>query len=59
VQERPVSISAWTTMFSRAGFTAITASSIVAEAGLVCGQRPDAQSQPTTSRVASQPNATR
>jgi ubiquinone/menaquinone biosynthesis C-methylase UbiE len=40
VQERPVSISAWTTMLSRAGFAGITASSIVAEAGLVCGRRP-------------------
>jgi ubiquinone/menaquinone biosynthesis C-methylase UbiE len=39
-QERPVSISAWTTMLSRAGFGGITASSIVAEAGLVWGQRP-------------------
>jgi ubiquinone/menaquinone biosynthesis C-methylase UbiE len=41
VQERPVSISAWTAMLSSAGFTGITASSIVAEAGLVSGQRPD------------------
>lgn len=38
--ERPVSISAWTTMFAEAGFTAITATSIVAEAALVSGQRP-------------------
>lgn len=41
VQERPVSVSAWTAMFARAGFTYITASSIVAEAGLVTGRRPD------------------
>jgi ubiquinone/menaquinone biosynthesis C-methylase UbiE len=40
VQERPVSVSAWTAMFARAGFTQITASSIVAEAGLVTGRRP-------------------
>ncbi len=39
VAERPVSISAWTAMFARAGFTGITASSIVAEAGLVSGRR--------------------
>ncbi|HXP18250.1 MAG TPA: class I SAM-dependent methyltransferase [Streptosporangiaceae bacterium] len=39
VQERPVSISAWTAMFARAGFAGITASSIVAEAGLVSGHR--------------------
>ena len=40
VQDRPVSISAWTAMLSNAGFTQITASSIVAEAGLVSGRRP-------------------
>ncbi len=40
VQERPVSITAWTSMLGQAGFTSITASSIVAEAGLVCGRRP-------------------
>ena len=39
VHERPVSISAWTAMFERAGFAGITASTIVAEAGLVSGQR--------------------
>ena len=41
VQDRPASISAWTAMLSGAGFTQITASSIVAEAGLVSGRRPD------------------
>jgi len=40
VQERPVSIAAWQAMFAAAGFTAITASPIVAEAGLVAGRRP-------------------
>jgi len=40
VQERPVSISTWATMFARAGFKRITASSIVNEAGLVTGHRP-------------------
>ena len=39
-QERPVSISAWATMFARAGFKGITASSIINEAGLVTGRRP-------------------
>ncbi|HYK33617.1 MAG TPA: methyltransferase domain-containing protein [Streptosporangiaceae bacterium] len=39
-QERPVSISTWATMFARAGFKGITASSIINEAGLVTGQRP-------------------
>ena len=46
VQERPVSISAWTTMFAEAGFEAITASPIVAEAGLVSGRRPGRPEQP-------------
>ncbi len=46
VQERPVSVSAWTAMLGRAGFVSITASSIVAEAGLVIGHRPlSAQAQ--------------
>lgn len=40
VKEHPVSISAWTAMFARAGFTGITASRIVNEAGLVLGRRP-------------------
>jgi ubiquinone/menaquinone biosynthesis C-methylase UbiE len=39
-QERPVSISTWATMFARAGFKSITASSIINEAGLVTGRRP-------------------
>lgn len=39
-QERPVSISMWATMFARAGFKGITASSIINEAGLVTGHRP-------------------
>jgi ubiquinone/menaquinone biosynthesis C-methylase UbiE len=41
VQERPVSMAAWTQMFARAGFDSITSGSIVAEAGLVKGRRPD------------------
>ena len=40
VQERPVSITAWTNMFANAGFISITATSVVAEAGLVSGRRP-------------------
>ena len=40
VKEHPVSISAWTAMFARAGFTGITASRIVNEAGLVLARRP-------------------
>jgi ubiquinone/menaquinone biosynthesis C-methylase UbiE len=45
VKDHPVSISAWTSMFARAGFTGITASSIVNEAGLVCGRRPAVSAQ--------------
>jgi ubiquinone/menaquinone biosynthesis C-methylase UbiE len=41
VQERPVSMDAWTTMFTRSGFAEVSASSIVAEAGLVVGHRPE------------------
>ena len=41
VREHPVSISAWTTLFARAGFTGITASRIINEAGLVAAKRPD------------------
>ena len=39
-QERPVSMDAWTAMLTRAGFAGVTASTIVAEAGLVTGRRP-------------------
>jgi 2-polyprenyl-3-methyl-5-hydroxy-6-metoxy-1,4-benzoquinol methylase len=41
VQERPVSIAAWTAMLTRSGFTEVTATEIVAEAALVAGQRPE------------------
>lgn len=41
-RERPVSISTWATLFARAGFKGITASSIINEAGLVTGRRPAA-----------------
>jgi len=40
VQERPISIESWTALLEQAGFTAITASALVAEAGLVTGARP-------------------
>jgi 2-polyprenyl-3-methyl-5-hydroxy-6-metoxy-1,4-benzoquinol methylase len=41
VQERPVSMDTWIAYLDRAGFAAITASTIVAEAGLVAGHRPE------------------
>ncbi len=41
VQERPVSMDAWTAMLTRSGFIEVTATAIVAEAGLVTGRRPD------------------
>ncbi len=50
VQERPISMSAWTDLLADAGFTGITASVIVAEAGLVTGHRPgpDPRCRPET-----------
>jgi SAM-dependent methyltransferase len=41
VQERPVSMSRWVSMLSRAGFAGVTAAAIRAEAGLVTGRRPE------------------
>ena len=41
VQERPVSMDAWTAMLARSGFTGVAATTIVAEAGLVVGRRPE------------------
>ena len=40
VHERPVSMDAWTAMLTRGGFTGISSATIVAEAGLVTGDRP-------------------
>jgi 2-polyprenyl-3-methyl-5-hydroxy-6-metoxy-1,4-benzoquinol methylase len=39
VQERPISMSAWAALLRDAGFASISASAIVAEAGLVTGYR--------------------
>jgi SAM-dependent methyltransferase len=41
VQERPVSMDAWTAMLTRSGFAEVSARTIVAEAGLVAGRRPE------------------
>jgi 2-polyprenyl-3-methyl-5-hydroxy-6-metoxy-1,4-benzoquinol methylase len=40
VQECPVSMAAWTAMLTQAGFAEVTATAIVAEAGLITGLRP-------------------
>ncbi len=40
VQERPVTMEAWTGMLTSAGFADVTAVPLVAEAGLVTGTRP-------------------
>jgi len=40
IHERPVSMSAWTSMLRQSGFTGVEVSTIAAEAGLVIGQRP-------------------
>jgi 2-polyprenyl-3-methyl-5-hydroxy-6-metoxy-1,4-benzoquinol methylase len=41
IQERPVSMEAWTAMLTKAGFTDVTAETVVAEAGLVAGRIPE------------------
>jgi 2-polyprenyl-3-methyl-5-hydroxy-6-metoxy-1,4-benzoquinol methylase len=41
VQERPVSMDNWVAMLTRSGFAGVTAATIVAEAGLVIGHRPE------------------
>jgi len=43
VQERPVSMNAWTAMLERSGFAGVTATAIVSEAGLIVGYRPEHQ----------------
>lgn len=50
VQERPVSVDAWTSMLAAAGFTAITATPIVAEACMVTARRPERPSRPASTR---------
>jgi len=40
VQERPISMTSWTALLEKAGFIGITASAVVAEAGLVTAARP-------------------
>ncbi len=40
LQERPVSMETWVRILTDAGFTEITSASIIAEAGLVSGQKP-------------------
>jgi len=40
VQECPISLQAWTALVCTAGFTSVTASAIVAEAGLMTAERP-------------------
>lgn len=52
VQEIPISMQAWTDLMRKAGFTSITASSIVAEAGLITAQRPGPADDPRHSPTA-------
>jgi hypothetical protein len=52
-QERPVPIDTWTAMLTRAGFAGVTASTIVAEAGLVTGRRPAKPAPSETSQLSS------
>lgn len=57
VQERPISMSAWTGLLKAAGFASVAASPVVAEAGLVTGERPAAQSGELADRDAEAPRA--
>jgi hypothetical protein len=41
MHERPVSMDTWAAMLTRSGFTGVTSATIVAEAGLVIGDRPE------------------
>jgi len=41
VNEIPISMEAWESLFRKAGYTAIATSEVVAEAGLISGQRPE------------------
>jgi ubiquinone/menaquinone biosynthesis C-methylase UbiE len=50
VQERPVSVDAWTAMFTAAGFTSITACPVVAEACMVTAVRPERRSSEAGAR---------
>jgi 2-polyprenyl-3-methyl-5-hydroxy-6-metoxy-1,4-benzoquinol methylase len=59
VQERPVSMAVWTRLLESAGFTSVRASSIVAEAGLVTGQRTHGQAQQPTQQHTWAPRAGR
>jgi 2-polyprenyl-3-methyl-5-hydroxy-6-metoxy-1,4-benzoquinol methylase len=40
IQERPLPVSKWTELLASSGFTAVTAGTIVAEAGIVTARRP-------------------
>lgn len=44
IHERPLPMDRWAALFTRCGFAGVTATSIVAEAGLVTGRRPDSGS---------------
>lgn len=52
MQEMPIAMEAWTELMRKAGFTSITASSIVAEAGLIIAQRPGPTDDPRHSPTA-------
>jgi hypothetical protein len=52
MQERPISMAAWAELMRKAGFVSITASRIVAEAGLVSARRPDPARFPGRSATA-------
>ena len=52
MQECPISMQAWIELMRKAGFTSITGSAIVAEAGLITAQRPWPAHDPHLSAIA-------
>lgn len=59
VQERPISMAAWTQLLEGAGFTSVAGSSLIAEAGLVTGQRPGLRAWQLAGRRGADPRAGR
>ena len=46
IQERPVSMAAWTSMMTASGFVDVTAGPVAAEAGLIIANRPGSTTSP-------------
>jgi 2-polyprenyl-3-methyl-5-hydroxy-6-metoxy-1,4-benzoquinol methylase len=59
VQERPISMTAWTALLETTGFSSVTASPIVAEAAIVTGERPGQAATELATQQALAPRAVR